>query len=108
MTIVTRFGTLREVAANPALVVMPSSPIGVALWSLAMELTAWLAYPIGIRFLLFEDSLVVFAVLLAVDRTRRIALSCLSYVVVSHKRFSGNGDAPPFRWRVQRSDTAII
>jgi hypothetical protein len=60
MTVVTGFSRFGEVAANPAFIIMPSSSIGIALWTLAIGHATWLAYPIGIRLLLlFKDGIVV-------------------------------------------------
>lgn len=88
MTIVPWFSTFSKVSADPARIVMPSGSVGVTLRSFAVSYAAWLTHPIGVRLFLLEDSVIVFAILLALDGTGRIALTCLSYVVIRHiKKF---------------------
>ncbi len=86
MTKVPRFGHLALLAADAAFTDVVGSPVGIAFRTFTVDSATGSANPV--RVFLAEDEVVVISVTIAIDWTRRIALACLSYVVVCHKKFA--------------------
>lgn len=86
MTVVPRFGHLALLTANVALSDVVGRSVGIAFRTFTVDSATGSANPV--RVFLAEDEVVVISVTIAIDWTRRIALACLSYVVVCHKKFA--------------------
>ncbi len=76
MAKVTAFCDFAYLTANATFINVVASSVGIALGSFPVELTARIANPI--RILLTEDRIVVFAILVPVYWTGRVAFSCLT------------------------------
>jgi hypothetical protein len=76
MTKIPRFCDFAHLAADATLINVVGGSVGIAFRSFAVELSTRVTDPIWI--LLLEDRIVVFAVLVPVYWTGRVALTCLT------------------------------